>query len=204
METGKIAIKALLDAARVSLENGDYKQSVDRYTQAQTIDPNEVSFNDWNGICWIGIFNNHAAEVMKACENTLIVSNNDELFRGARGVARAMTGDKAGALEDFEAFIRLANQQLKDSPTEKDQLLLETVILQWQHWIEQLRNGENPFTRSNLAMLREGLTALDTGFGFDPYYVGQVTENHKDPYLFIKRLLRGRTVSQPKNESLGF
>ena len=61
--------------------------------------------------------------------------------RDSRGLARALTGDYAGAIADFEAFVAWTSD-------DEDRL-------QRQGWIDALRVGENPFTPDLLRKLRE-------------------------------------------------
>jgi hypothetical protein len=59
--------------------------------------------------------------------------------RDSRGVARALTGNTAGAIEDFQAFI-----EGTDSAQAKKRR---------QGWIDALKKGENPFTEKEIAKL---------------------------------------------------
>ena len=61
-----------------------------------------------------------------------------------RGVARALTGNLEGAIEDFQAA--LDSGYFDDDDERKQQL---------QDWLEVLRRGENPITEEVLASLRE-------------------------------------------------
>ena len=49
-----------------------------------------------------------------------------------RGIARVLTGDTQGAIEDFEAFIKHNNNREE--------------ILRRRSWIKDLRKGKNPIT----------------------------------------------------------
>jgi hypothetical protein len=53
---------------------------------------------------------------------------------------RALTGNFAGAIEDFQAFV--------DATDDED------AKAQRQQWIEALQNGENPLTPEVLEQLR--------------------------------------------------
>lgn len=57
-------------------------------------------------------------------------------MRDSRGVARAVAGDLTGAIADFEAYIV--------RPVDP------AGVPRRQGWIEQLKQGKNPFTRAAL------------------------------------------------------
>jgi hypothetical protein len=73
---------------------------------------------------------------MKAVE-----SQKSAAYLNTRGLARALTGNLAGAIEDFETAIK--NSQLKGEIQEKR-----------QRWLKVLKSGINPFTPEELEALR--------------------------------------------------
>ncbi len=82
-----------------------------------------------------------AADVMTACEQAVARAPAAHgFFRGARGVARALTDDFEGAIADFEAFVAWTT-----SDRARDQR---------QEWIDALGAGENPFTPELLELVR--------------------------------------------------
>ena len=80
---------------------------------------------------------------MSACEEAVEVARPDQIgwMRGARGLARGLTGDRRGAINDFEYFLSagIANDAQRT---------------QVQDWVAALRAGENPFTTDLLRSLR--------------------------------------------------
>jgi len=73
---------------------------------------------------------------MFACEKAVVL---DSHYRGYRGLARALTGNTSGAIEDFEAYITISkNKQGK---------------VKVQSWVNALRAGKNPFTDAELKSL---------------------------------------------------
>ncbi|MBW4585838.1 hypothetical protein G7B40_005020 [Aetokthonos hydrillicola Thurmond2011] len=78
----------------------------------------------------------HAADVMFACEKAVVL---DSRSRVLRGLARALTGNTPGAIEDFEAYIATT-----DSKEGKAKV---------QSWVNTLRAGKNPFTDAELKSL---------------------------------------------------
>jgi hypothetical protein len=61
-------------------------------------------------------------------------------------VARVLVGDRAGAIEDFKAFIGWAKNAAPQS----------TLISKREAWIVALEQGRNPFDAGTLAALRKG------------------------------------------------
>ena len=64
-----------------------------------------------------------------------------------------MTGNKLGAIEDFQAFIKYVDE-MEPKLDEEDKLKWHQRRLKRKRWIEALRNGENPFTEEELEILR--------------------------------------------------
>ena len=99
-----------------------------------------LTASDWNQLCWNGSLWGHAAEVMAACEQAVALAPDHGGIRDSRGLARALTGDVAGAIDDFEAFVAWTGG--------------DRARAQRQDWIAALRAGRNPFTKELLERLR--------------------------------------------------
>jgi hypothetical protein len=122
-----------------------YAEAVSIYEKFQTLDPDgSVRANVWNALCWDATVRGHAPEVtvMEACEQAVKLSEHGFVSgncRDSRGLARALTGNTDGAVEDFQFYIDHAtDSQLKS---------------QRREWIRALRAGEKPFTAALLASL---------------------------------------------------
>jgi hypothetical protein len=76
---------------------------------------------------------------MDACETAVALEPKNGIFRDSRGLARALTGNIAGAIEDFQAFVDWTDNEQKR--------------LQRQRWLDALRAGENPFTQEEIERL---------------------------------------------------
>lgn len=100
-----------------------------------------------NSMCWFGSLSGFAAQVMPACERAVSLAPSSSLanWRDSRGVARAITGDYAGAIEDFQALVDRAKQNGQS----------DTLGSQREGWIATLKTGKNPFDQ---ALLDELLT----------------------------------------------
>ncbi|CUR34673.1 MULTISPECIES: hypothetical protein [Planktothrix] len=53
--------------------------------------------------------NGSAKDVLYACENAVKLSPYDGDFRDNRGLAKTLTGDFKGKIEDFQAFVEWTN-----------------------------------------------------------------------------------------------
>jgi hypothetical protein len=80
--------------------------------------------------------------MLDACEQAVNGTSKWEKaeYRYSRGLARTLTGNIAGAIEDFQAFVEWTTD--------------EKAKAQRQQWIEALQKGENPFTPEVLKQLR--------------------------------------------------
>jgi tetratricopeptide (TPR) repeat protein len=130
----------LVEKGKDLVQKGKVKEAISAYTQAQTIAPNvEISADSWNSLCKYGGPRGYAADVMFACEKAVALAPDDGDIRGSRGVARALTGNTKGAIEDFQAFI---------AKTEDKELKARR-----QPWVNALRAGKNPFTPEDIESL---------------------------------------------------
>lgn len=89
-----------------------------------------------------GSLNGSAKQVLFACENavSLAPDNDAAEYRDSRGLAKALTGDTAGAIDDFQAYLK------SESSAEQK--------ARRQRWIDALRSGQNPFTPKELESLK--------------------------------------------------
>ena len=113
------------------------------YAQPHTFKPE--SAGEWaiscNRVCWRGSLYGYAAEVPKICELAVTLDPKNESYRDSRGLARALTGNLKGAIEDFQYYVDRADDEKRKE--------------QRQAWIKDLLAGRNPFTAEELKKLRE-------------------------------------------------
>jgi tetratricopeptide (TPR) repeat protein len=140
-EVRQLAAKTLVAVIGEMLaRQGDIEQAVAAYTEAQTLNPKiDIPATVGNNLCWWGSLWGHAADVMDACETAVALEPKNGIFRDSRGLARALTGNIAGAIEDFQAFVDWTDNEQKR--------------LQRQRWLDALRAGENPFTQEEIERL---------------------------------------------------
>ena len=110
----------------------------------------EIPAHFLNQLCWNGALAGRAADVLKACEEAAARAPDNGSIRDSRGLARPLTGDYQGAINDFEFFLEWlkANEEKGfRSPSTK-------TIHERETWIAQLKEGRNPFDQATLKNLR--------------------------------------------------
>jgi WD40 repeat protein len=141
-------IKYLLSLADQQAREGKIDQASAALADAQRQSPNYVAgATYWNTLCWLGALSGHVKDVLDACGRAVALAPYNAKYRDSRGLARALTGDPTGAIEDFEAFIAWANEQDPESN--------QAAITQREHWIADLRAGRQPFDEETLRQLHE-------------------------------------------------
>lgn len=139
------ALNALEDAENAAAE-GNSQKAAQLYTTAVQLASQIDSANANNNICWNGSLDGFAQIVLPACERAVNLSPDDMALRDSRGLARALTGNKTGAIEDFTAFIEWAKTQEETRYTE--------YAAEREQWIATLKAGGSPFDAETLQHLR--------------------------------------------------
>jgi len=135
------AVKAHIEKGKQLARQGKLKAALVAYEEAQALDSTlKIPAEAWDHLCWYGSLWGHAADLMNFCEQAVMLKPEKSFFRTSRGLARALTGDIEGAIEDFQVYV--------DSP------ISEEERKSFQGWIDALRAGENPFTPEVLELLR--------------------------------------------------
>ncbi|MBS9772900.1 MAG: hypothetical protein J7F05_21310, partial [Trichodesmium erythraeum GBRTRLIN201] len=136
----KIAASAKVKEGKKLAKEGKIEQTINLYNQAQKLDSDvEIDVENWGELCLFGSLNNQDQDVMFACEKAVKLKPNDRKIRNYRGLARTLTGNYQGAIEDFQVLV----------DTTKD----EDEKAKVEGWIETLKKGENPFTSEVLKEL---------------------------------------------------
>ena len=97
-----------------------------------------------NKICWSGSLSGVASRVLPYCEQAVTLDPDSAYIHDSRGLARALTGDYAGAIQDFQFFV----------DHRMDQEFDENRVQQRQRWIVDLKAGRKPFTPETLEELK--------------------------------------------------
>ncbi len=142
-----LAAFTTLDEGIALARAGNIAEARDAYARAQALEPKlSITTWAWYTLCWNGSVHGFAADVMSACDRAIDQApglGRIPWIRDARGIARALTDDIEGALEDLEAFLAA-------------EIGSAEVRAQRQEWVAALRAGENPFTSDVLESLRDG------------------------------------------------
>jgi CubicO group peptidase (beta-lactamase class C family) len=142
---GQPAALGMVEQAELFARHGMIEEAIEAFSKAQDMDPElEIAAGSWNAVCWHGCLWGYAAEVMGACERAVALAPGDASIADSRGLARALTGDCAGAAEDFRSY---AEWLLEHGGNERELVMRE-------FWIAELEAGRNPFDEATLAELR--------------------------------------------------
>jgi hypothetical protein len=86
--------------------------------------------------------------VLPACEQAVSLAPDQGYILDSRGLARALTDDTVGPIEDFQFYIQWAQQPENLEFHSDDATLRES-------WIQALQAGQNPFDKETLEALRQ-------------------------------------------------
>ena len=85
---------------------------------------------------------------MNACRQAVKLDPENREIRDSRGLARALTGDTKGAIEDFSFYVKELKKEKKSEAN-------ELRIKQRTQWIAALKAGKNPFDAETLNAIRD-------------------------------------------------
>ena len=139
-------------------KEGDINPAVVAYKQAIKNDPKlKVSADLWNTLCWNGSIYNSASQVIFACDNAVNLEPDNLYIRQNRSIAKALVGDSNGAISEFEISlpkIYRENLEVMLSLRRRDYAAKYSYADQ-QGWLEDLKEGKNPFTDEKLEEWRQ-------------------------------------------------
>jgi CubicO group peptidase (beta-lactamase class C family) len=142
---GQSAALGMIEQGELFAQHGMIGEAVEAYSKAQDMDPElEIAARSWNALCWHGSLWGYAADVMGACERAVALAPGDAPIADSRGLARALTGDYAGAAEDFRSYADWLERHGGD----------ERELNMRKLWIAELELGRNPFDEAALTELR--------------------------------------------------
>ena len=124
----------------------NYQSALADYRKAAELSEENEGY--WNALCWDGSLSGYATEVIDACEQAVTLAPNNGGIIDSRGLARALTGDYAGAIEDFQFYIKWAEDTPRSFQSDEDIALRKA-------WIAALEAGQNPFDDTTLQAMRE-------------------------------------------------
>lgn len=130
---------------RTLLQEKDYVTAITRLEEAIAL-YSDLEFVEmaWNDICRQGSLDGFASDVMVACDQAITLAPKSLYALRSRGLARALTGDRTGAIEDFQ---KVTKPESNFGPPEENERI--------RSWIETLESGKDPFTEDVLKSLKE-------------------------------------------------
>ena len=127
-------------------KEGKISEAVTAYKKAQKLDSElKIKAESWNLLCRFGSIFRQAKRVIFACEQALELApdaKSKASYLDSRGLARALTGDKEGAIADFKAYVNSPDKSEEDKNQRKQ-------------WIKALEQRKNPFTDELLKELKK-------------------------------------------------
>jgi hypothetical protein len=122
---------------------GDIEQASIAFTQAVQLAMETDSAYVNNSVCWLGSIDGFAETVLPACERAVELEPDKGGCHDSRGLARALTGDYVGAIEDFQFYVEWGEDK-------RSREMLDKRL----DWIRELEAGRNPFDAATLEALR--------------------------------------------------
>jgi lipoprotein NlpI len=148
---GNIAYYAYINRAYVNARQDNLENAVSDASRATHLQP--AGAQGLNSLCWLGSLAGRAAEVLYACKQAVALAPEDGNLRDSRGLARALTRDYKGAIEDFTFFVEWSQENNRP----------EQERAQRYAWIAALQAGKNPFDQTTLeALIEEGASPAIT------------------------------------------
>ncbi len=141
----KLAAPAVVNRGLGLVREGKVSEALEAFQEAPKLDSMlEIPVSSWNNLCWWGSLHGKAADVLFAGERAVKLAPAETVgsVRDTRGLARALTGQTAGAIEDFQAYLEWA----KANPGRADQQEISDRL----KWIAELKANRNPFDKREL------------------------------------------------------
>ena len=141
-------IEHKLEQATSNIQRGDREAARTAYQQAVewATKTDDASLN--GAIGRQGSLDGFAGIVKPACERAVELEPLDSAYRDTRALARALTGDYEGAIEDLKF-----HETQPEADFEKD-------LLKKRHaWIKILQEKQNPFDEQTLENFKKQLTS---------------------------------------------
>jgi WD40 repeat protein len=143
-EINRLAAANWIEQGKNQVREGKVTAALALYDRAKKLDPTlKIGAAAWNYLCYQGSIYGQASDVMFACEKAVKLAAAGEKgnYQESRGLAKALSGDKQGAIADFQAYI----DDRQSDPAYKDQ---------HKKWIAAIEKGEDPFTAQVLQQIK--------------------------------------------------
>jgi WD40 repeat protein len=133
----------LIREARSFKDDGKSGEAEIRYQLAAELALRTDDALSCDEVCRRGSLDGFARVVLAAGEHAVALEPGIGIYHDTRGLARALVGDEAGAIDDFQAFVDWAGRNPSDASTLDER----------RRWLAQLRRHQNPFTPELLGRL---------------------------------------------------
>jgi WD40 repeat protein len=152
-KAGTLAAPGRLEDGRQQARRGKIEAAVQAFALAQKLDPSlQIGAGDWDELCRLGSIWERPKDTMYACENAVAADPENGGFHDSRGIARALTGDRRGAIEDFRAFVAWAGGERLQT---HEGYHRKAQVAQREDWIRALLANEDPLKPEVVHALRE-------------------------------------------------
>ena len=151
--------EALIIQAHNSFMAGQIESARQNYQKAVDLAGQRGDASISNNVCWYGALDGFHQVIMPACERAVKLAKDIDIgvFRDTRGIARALAGDTAGAIDDFTSYLTWLDKDEKQRRERGD-----LVDEQWfgplrekrSAWEDQLKMGKNPIDAKTIRALR--------------------------------------------------
>ena len=127
-EAGKIVAEYWMHQA---FSRSDLPSALDLFDKARALDAKErINSYSANELCWRALQRGYAKRALRVCNAVVADDADNWMARDSRGVARLLTGNTAGAIEDFEFYVKKSDR--------------EDSVKQRKRWIARLKSGWRP------------------------------------------------------------
>jgi hypothetical protein len=132
-ETEEAIARAINTAnrARMLARDGKIAEAISALDSAIEIGSAHVTSTHLNSVCWFGSLRSFAQRVLSFCDRAVQLEPGNTGIRDSRGVARALTGNVTGAIEDFRAY----SADASNSAASRNQR---------RGWADALQSGTSP------------------------------------------------------------
>jgi CubicO group peptidase (beta-lactamase class C family) len=127
---------AKVEEGELLANHGMIEEAIASFTHAQQIYPaQQIPASAWNQLCIRGSVWGYVADVMYACDLAVSLAPKDSGLLFGRGLARALTNNNAGAIDDFEEYVAWT----------KERGFYDPYGIEVEEFIVELEAGKNPF-----------------------------------------------------------
>lgn len=105
-EVEERGLKATFMALRADTlaRQGRVAEAIAKMDSALAVDSTRVTNFNLNTVCWFGALRSFATQVLRYCERAVRLDPSRTSIADSRGVARALSGNVPGAVQDFRAY----------------------------------------------------------------------------------------------------